>query len=269
MKKIVSLISAAVMSLSAVSMNAFAYSYEQVNEFITSGESIADYDRDGKIDYLDAQLLMKYYALKQTRSEAEFAELVNNSEILTYIQDNGDVDKDGLIFAGDAAYIVHYCLGYFEYGEHSYNYDRDVWQNASMALMAYSNILISETQSEYEDAISYAFEYVGELDDVNGDGVINEIDATIICIEYDKMSSLFGDYADGDIDCDGIITAMDAGLALKYYGIVQTGENPMEKLTAEEVAAMKFLGDFDMSGDINASDASAIIKEYAKNQTNR
>ncbi|MBE6862197.1 MAG: hypothetical protein E7497_04785 [Ruminococcus sp.] len=268
MKKLTSLISAAVIGLSAVSMNASAYSYEEVNEFIASGESIADYDRDGKVDHLDAQMHMTYYVLKQIHTEAEFAELVYNSEILTYIQENGDVDKDGKITPSDASYILHYCLETFEYGEYTYSYERAVWDNASMALRAYSDIMVSETQAEYEDAKAYAFEYVGELDDVNGDGVIDEVDATIICIEHDKKSAYYDDYQYGDIDLDGVVTAMDAGVALKYYGIVQTGKNPIDVL-GDEAIAMQFLGDFDMSGDINASDASSIIKEYAKNQTNR
>ena len=107
-----------------------------------------------------------------------------------------------------------------------------------------------------------------EVPDVNGDGITDQNDATIICIEYDKKSAYYDDYQYGDIDLDGVVTAMDAGVALKYYGIVQTGKNPIDVL-GDDAIAMQFLGDFDMSGVINASDASLIIKEYAKNQTKR
>lgn len=263
MKKFASLISAAVMSLSAVSMNASAaLTFEDSDKLIEMCD-VTDFNLDGVADFLDVYLIMRYYAM-WVNSPEEVSSLMENSEILKYVAENGDIYEDGVVDSGDAAVLIHYCAANFEYGKHTYDYDNEVANNAEHALSAYAGALLKNE----EVSMTHYFELM-EVPDVNGDGITDQNDATIICIEYDTAKEYFISYQNGDIDQDGTVTAMDAGLALKYYGIVQTGENPMEKLTAEEVAAMKFLGDFDMSGDINASDASAIIKEYAKNQTNR
>ncbi len=262
MKKFVSLVSAAVLSLSAVSMNASALTFEDSDKLIEMCD-VTDFNLDGASDYLDVCLINSYYALWVNSSEEAVSSMMENSEILKYVAENGDIYEDGVVNSSDAAVLLRYCSANFEYGKHTYDYNNEVRNNAALALSACAGSLLKNE----EVSKTYYFELM-EVPDVNGDGITDQNDATIICIEYDKKSAYYDDYQYGDIDLDGVVTAMDAGVALKYYGIVQTGKNPIDVL-GDDAIAMQFLGDFDMSGVINASDASLIIKEYARNQTKR
>ncbi len=262
MKKLTSLISSAVIGLSAVPMSVSALTFEDSDKLIEMCD-VTDFNLDGASDCLDVYLINSYYALWVNSSEEALSSMMENSEILKYVAENGDIYEDGVVDSSDAAVLLHYCSANFEYGKHTYDYNNEVWNNATLALSAYAGSILKN-----QDVSKTHYFELMEIPDVNGDGAVDEIDATIICIEYDSAKEYFTNYQSGDIDLDGTVTAMDAGVALKYYGIVQTGKNPMDVL-GDEAVAMQFLGDYDMSGEINASDASKIMTEYAKKQTNR
>ena len=67
----------------------------------------------------------------------------------------------------------------------------------------------------------------------------------------------------GDVNEDGEINAVDASLVLSYYAKVQAGED----VSADEYVAVTQFGDRNGDFRIDAVDASDIIETYAENQT--
>lgn len=80
--------------------------------------------------------------------------------------------------------------------------------------------------------------------------------APIIAIEMTQTSTTI---LKGDVNFDGKIDARDASLVLAEYTRIIDGEEPT--FTPEQFEA----ADMDDSGNITASDASAILKIYAEN----
>ena len=68
-----------------------------------------------------------------------------------------------------------------------------------------------------------------KLGDVNNDGLINAVDASLILSEYASVSAgrkskLKGEQATAaDVSENGIIDAVDASLVLKYYVYLSSG----------------------------------------------
>lgn len=69
----------------------------------------------------------------------------------------------------------------------------------------------------------------------------------------------------GDVNFDGEVNAVDASMVLTYYALISVDEEHM--VTADDYGII-FLGDYDKDGYINASDASDILCYYASTSVN-
>lgn len=76
------------------------------------------------------------------------------------------------------------------------------------------------------------FVYGSSTGDIDGNGYINAIDASLVLQQYanDSTGSSFKQldqfYEDADVNGDGIVNAADASAILKYYADESTGANP-------------------------------------------
>ena len=68
---------------------------------------------------------------------------------------------------------------------------------------------------------------------------------------------LFTPYRDGDVNGDGVVNAVDASQVLAHYAAVSSGREPLLGAYAESV------GDMNKSGQTDAVDASQILLYYA------
>ncbi|MDE6501644.1 MAG: hypothetical protein K2L10_06135 [Ruminococcus sp.] len=109
-------------------------------------------------------------------------------------------------------------------------------------------------------------EFYKTYGDFSGDGIIDHDDIEIfneICIESDVTLNT----EIGDVNHDGYVNAVDATLILIYYADLSTGKE--YKYTEAQNENFRIYGDMCDMGDgaINAADASAILILYAKRST--
>lgn len=83
--------------------------------------------------------------------------------------------------------------------------------------------------------------------------------------EHGYCEDIIGTLYRGDINNDGTINAVDASMILTYYAEVQTGGSAQR--TSGENMSISLLGDFNNDGVVNAVDASAVLTYYAEEQT--
>ena len=78
----------------------------------------------------------------------------------------------------------------------------------------------------------------GKLGDINGDGMIDSNDASVVLEDYAKASTGGESEIDktvGDINSDGIVDSNDASIILAYYAAVSTGKDiKLEDFLTEE-----------------------------------
>lgn len=94
--------------------------------------------------------------------------------------------------------------------------------------------LSSETKNEKNIILHYGTSITGEMTgDVNGDGLIDAVDSSLVLVEYAALSTEGGTstftekqkiYA--DVNSDGIIDAVDGSLILAYYAVASTSGTP-------------------------------------------
>ncbi|MCM1315726.1 MAG: SH3 domain-containing protein [Prevotella sp.] len=90
--------------------------------------------------------------------------------------------------------------------------------------------LSSETETEKNIIMHYGTSRTG---DVNGDGIIDSVDSSLVLSEYSSLSTEGGTSTlnekqklSADVNKDGIIDAVDGSLILVYYAISSTNGNP-------------------------------------------
>ncbi len=165
MKKLLSLLTAAIMCGSAMAMNVSAESDNY------------DFNLDGVVDYRDANVILEYYAAANVGNNPVFSE-----EILANIAANGDINGDDVINSWDSAELLTYIVENNVFGD--VNVDGALNSlDASIILEAYS--LLQVDQSIYHDK-DYTDSYgnVRLLGDYNGDGVENALDCSAILADY-------------------------------------------------------------------------------------
>ena len=128
----------------------------------------------------------------------------------------------------------------------SYSYS---WNTSDIPVMKYDNLLytgsnykifIQNVPKGYEyssSSYSLAFKEFGQHED--------------FVIKLKKSISL------GDVNCDGIIDAVDASNVLKYYALISTEQD------GEFTDDQKSVADVNNDGEVNAVDSSNILAYYA------
>ncbi|MBQ8296186.1 MAG: hypothetical protein IJX77_00205 [Ruminococcus sp.] len=174
----------------------------------------------------------------QALSETGVIELVSPPAQKNYFNQNGDVNLDGL--------KVNITL-VTQTSEYDNNGNRKTTRSVTdIAKSCYAtpsvlseafkdgstaDILIYPPESDlyiYE----YKIYYLKGLGDIDSDGSINAIDASLILTHYALIStgshSSFTDEQlnNADIDRNGSVNAIDASMVLTYYAQAATGQNP-------------------------------------------
>ena len=140
-----------------------------------------DFNEDGKVSISDVQAILKYYSINQSQKPEVANEMIVSDKALVNVSQNGDVNSDGLINAGDAHILLTslYPDG-IPYGD----IDDDKVVNssdASMILKAYSEEQTSGVSSLTDEEFLLA--------DVNCDGMVDATDASLVSAYYAYTST--------------------------------------------------------------------------------
>lgn len=93
---------------------------------------------------------------------------------------------------------------------------------------------LNSTAQEHAECFGHKFEAIDEtkMGDIDGDGIIDSSDATLVLIEYSLLqtggepSFTSEQFNAADTNKDGIIDSTDASKILTYYADISTGKNP-------------------------------------------
>lgn len=196
MKKAISLLSAMLLVLSASPMIVSAEDSEPVVY------EIGDVTHDGIIDAIDATLVLNYYTLSISIScpdgtdDPDFASDLREelqSPRYEHINENGDINGDGVIDGTDAVTILKVytdrlsTITTYEMGD--VNHDGMIDPVDACLVLSYYTYSISGTDDTPDDRINHPyFKYISEYADIDGDGEINGKDATAILKIYQDRS---------------------------------------------------------------------------------
>lgn len=195
MRKVISALLSVALALCAVPAAVFAAENEA---FVPSATyERYDFNEDGYIDALDVAFLFRYYLITTNDKVSDTIRLGVTEDISKKIAEFGDFNKDGRVNSVDGTLFLKYVI-------------------------SFTNCKIEDFEPQYYSAI--VSESV-EKGDVNGDGVIDAVDASNILSFYAinstgadivKSSQLVCRYK-GDMNGDGIVDSVDASQALKIY----------------------------------------------------
>ncbi len=163
---------------------------------------IGDVTHDGVIDAIDATLVLNYYTLSisiscpEDTDDPDFASDLREelqSPRYEHINENGDINGDGVIDGTDAVTILKIYTDHlstittYEMGD--VNHDGMIDPVDACLVLSYYTYSISGTDGTPDDRINHPyFKYISEYADIDGDGVINSKDATAILKIYQDRS---------------------------------------------------------------------------------
>lgn len=237
MKKLISLMATALISLGTVSVTSYAddsdlmhretitlNTFEEVRDFFISEDAELS---DGKLFYPDDYKI-------------EIREGKESCTIIIY----------GLKDVQDISDIVHKALK----NGHSLSSYPEYHSGISMG---YHN---SDYMLRYNDISKFNILFF--VDNTLTDWLNNDISPLEAAKNYsfDVIPYVYPNLISGDADCDGAITAADASQVLSAYSLLSTGKNPILNST---------IFDYDNSGAVDADDASQILAEYARLSTTK
>ena len=141
--------------------------------------NLGDVNNDGHVDAIDASIVSIEYALLSTSGTGQFTAEQNTI---------ADLNKDGQINAVDATFIAMY-YAYLSTGDQSEPKDSiDIWlENINNTATMADNISVND-YPVYKIQ-SYENNSIKNLGDVNNDGLVDAIDASIVSIEYTLLST--------------------------------------------------------------------------------
>lgn len=169
MKKVTSLLMAAVIGCSAVPMCASAADTE-------IDYMVYDLNLDGKFDTRDVIDVNSIYAAVQLQSTPQDMFGFSN-EFVSNIYANGDIVEDGSIDIMDAQKIMALLVECYGWGDTNCDSIIDS-RDASLVLKTYT---IGQMQGDYQYNESYNQNWLG---DMNGDGALDARDATAILTAF-------------------------------------------------------------------------------------
>lgn len=168
---------------------------------------------DGVVYSKDATVLVKYPSAS-TRDYYEVAETVES--VLEAAFENTS-KLEGLLFANDEIQIAdNACINTYV--------DMVIYGNTDSAAHVYA---------QSADIEFIALDGVYMFGDVNGDGVVNAIDASSVLTVYAQTSTghrckyIDAQITAADINMDGLVNAVDASKILTYYAYSATNEEPV------------------------------------------
>ena len=183
-------------------------------------------------------------AMLLSLSTAPMIVSAEDSEPVVY--EIGDVTHDGIIDAIDATLVLRYY---------------------TLSISAPGGISVDDPDFPLDlrdELQSPRYEHIKENGDINGDGIIDGMDAvTILKIYTDRLSTITT-YEMGDVNHDGMIDPVDACLVLSYYTYSISGPDgtPDDRINHPYFKYISEYADIDGDGTINGKDAAAILKIY-------
>lgn len=143
-----------------------------------NGEYDWDFNIDGAIDFTDESFVMWRYVEFSTTTELLTITPIQRAKI----DEEGDINGDGLVNAKDAALMLKVFSETREKGDLNLDGMLDS-KDASMILRYYS---LQSTGGRIDEVLRFAAETKG---DANGDGIIDASDASYVLAEYSRRAT--------------------------------------------------------------------------------
>ena len=191
-----SLLSAMLLGFSAIPMSISAEDSEPVVY------EIGDVTHDGVVDAIDATLVLRYYTLSiSTPMSISVDDSASTDELQSsryeYIQENGDINGDGIIDGNDAVAILKVytdsisTAATYEVGD--VNHDGIIDPVDACLVISYYADYISDIDGKPNDRLNHPYyQYIYEYADINNDGIIDGTDAIAILKIYEERSGDVG-----------------------------------------------------------------------------
>lgn len=263
MKKLISLLSAAAMLAGMTATTAFAA------DTVVKGDA----DRNGKVEYADVNMILKYTAEEY---DYKFAAPGQKEEIERTVDadyETMDVTGDGEITPEDSTAILCYivCRDFgTEIELKPENISAILRESARLDAECY---LVEGTDEKgnmyyYSDKSKYVakkLDYLCTYDSVESAAKVKSSDEYRYYkkLRPDGMVDLYyvmGDLALGDADLDGIVDARDATkILVRYADTLLNGTDAKEDNLEADYCA-----DYNMDGSIDSLDATAVLIAYAE-----
>lgn len=181
-KKIISIISAMALAVSAMPLNTAAEETknDEILVKLENGELPTDANMDGKTDASDIHAIMMYYTISLLNPDRTYTESKKISEeVFNNVRDNFDYNSDGQVDTSEASLLLTYYYSGFEAGD----VDCDgtlTSADASLVLYYYAETMVG-------NAVEFEIDTnMRNLGDINGDNSIDAADASMILYEYSK-----------------------------------------------------------------------------------
>lgn len=220
--------------------------------YINSDSDLGDVNHDGVITSDDAKMILEY----SVTCRADHYDYYTEEEHENF-KKYGDVFNDGIINSTDAAYVLSKAEG-TEVIMGDMNQDGVV--DAVDSGIIYNAMCLWDSLSE-EEQQSYL-----TYGDMDGNGTINYNDMLLLG-EVNKDTT--DDIQLGDVNHDGYVDCVDATMVLIYYADLSTDR--YDNYTAEEHENFHKYGnlidDEEHKGFVDAADACIILCIYAENST--
>lgn len=183
MKKLISLLSAAVMSVSVLSFPVIAESNSgyDINVYeLVKGKDL-DFNSDDNLNYVD---YMMYFSYSITLDEIGL-EVEMPTEYDKLIE-KGDINKDGILDANDMSIVMTAVEGEMDdYLPGDVDLDGIITgADATLALSCYTQMLSGTSKNKIRN-----YDIITNYGDMDGDGKITGSDATMILQAYTDASS--------------------------------------------------------------------------------
>lgn len=179
------------------------------------------------------KIISAFLACSLIASCTSFAANAESTEINKYIGNDYDFNDDGMVTLMDYGILIGYC------------FELDVRDDLG-------NDDISDTSGLYTKINSL---------DYDGDGKFDKY-------EIDILSDLYRRKADvpaGDVNLDGVIDSIDATLTLRYYTEVRSGAYDETDLLYPFLVVN--YGDINGDGNVDAADATQMLRIYSENMS--
>ncbi|MCM1505820.1 MAG: dockerin type I domain-containing protein [Ruminococcus flavefaciens] len=220
--------------------------------YINSDSDLGDVNHDGVITSDDAKMILEY----SVTCRADHYDYYTEEEHENF-KKYGDVFNDGIINSTDAAYVLSKAEGK-EVIMGDMNQDGVIDATDSGILWDISARFESLSEEEQQYYVTYG--------DFNGN---NRIDVRDIVLLGEINKDTTDDIQLGDVNHDGFVDCVDASLVLVYYADLST--DGYDNYTAEEHENFQKYGnmvdDEDHKGFVDAADACIILCIYAENST--
>ncbi|MDE5946539.1 MAG: hypothetical protein K2G63_04435, partial [Oscillospiraceae bacterium] len=211
---------------------------------------LGDVNHDGFVNAIDATMICCYYAAYSC-DKSDFYTEAEHENFHTY----GDLNGDGRVNSIDASHIL--CMvSSAEVLKGDLNQDGIV-DMADVEIMREWLFVTDDNLTDEQ------IEFIKTYGDLDGDGICASyedfVELTRLVVGNPENTEL------GDVNHDGFVNAIDATMISCYYAAYSCNES--DYYTEAEHENFHTYGDWNGDGRVNAVDASHILIAYAERST--